>query len=295
MIDNLFANNDPRAQIRETNCRADGIPQGYTDPLSARFSGVTSGNQNLTEEEADTFTVGFVFEPTFVDGLNVSVDFWDIEITDAISFVDDQDIVDNCYDSATFPNPFCGLLSRNRDPASAQFLGLNFIRQTQLNFGKIEARGIDFSVNYAFDIGQHGFNVAVLGSKMDKLNEFFDPGDPTAVDPELGELRRPELSGKVALSWQYGAVSAFWTSLYQERQALSEVEIETAAFQYGPAGFSDDFWSHDLNLAWDLRDNLRVYGGINNVTDEQPFFTEVAYPVGPRGRYVFAGINYAVN
>jgi outer membrane receptor protein involved in Fe transport len=295
VLDNLFANNDPRAQIRETNCRNDGIPQGYTDPLSARFSGVTSGNENLTEEEADTFTIGFVFEPTFLDGLNLSVDFWDIEITDAISFVDDQDIVDNCYDSSTFPNQFCGLLSRNRDPASAQFLGLNFIQQTQLNFGKIEASGIDFSVNYAFDIGQHGFNISLLGSKMDELNEFFDPGDPTAVDPELGELRRPELSGKVALAWQFGNVSAFWTSLYQDSQALQDVEIETAAFQFGPAGFSDDFWSHDLNVSWDMRDNLRIYGGVNNVTDENPFFTEVAYPVGPRGRYFFAGVNFAVN
>lgn len=295
VIDGLFNNGDPNAATREANCRSDGIPLGYTDPLSARFSGVTSGNENLREEEADTTTVGFVFQPTFLEGLTASVDFWNIEISDAIDFVAAQDIVDNCYDSTSFPNQFCGLLGRNRDPSSPQFLGLNFLQQTQLNFGKIESAGIDFNVNYAFELGNNDFNVAILGSKIDKLDEFFDPGDPSVVDPELGEIRRPELTGSLNLTWGRGPVVVQWTSLFQDSQALSLVEVETAAFNYGPAGFADEFWSHDLAASWDIQDNLRLYGGLNNVTDEIPFLTESAYPVGPRGRYFFVGVNYSMN
>ncbi len=291
-IDALIANNDPRAALREQNCRAAGIPVGFTDPLSARFSGVNSGNPNLTEEEADTFTAGFVFQPRFLEGLSLSVDYWDIEIKNAISFVNDQDIVDNCYDSATFPNQFCDLFTRNTDPASAQFLGLNFLQQTQLNFGKLESSGIDFTVSYAFEIGANSFDVNVIGTKVDELNRFFDPGDPTAIDPELGELRRPELSGNIRLGWGLGPVLVRWTSLYQDSQGLGRVEVETAAFEFGPAGFSDDFWSHDLSVSWDINDNMRLFGGVNNVTDEIPFLTEAAYPVGPRGQYFFAGLNY---
>ncbi len=293
-IDTLIANGDPRGQIRATNCQADGIPQGFSDPLSARFSGVNSGNSELTEEEADTFTIGFVFTPSFLEGFTASIDFWDIEINDAISFVDDQDIVDNCYDSATFPNQFCTLFTRNRDPNSAQFLGLNFLRQTQLNFGKIESAGVDFELGYAFEVGEHGFDVGVQGTKVEKLDEFFDPGDPTAVDPELGELRRPELSGAAHLGWTFGPLYARWTSLYQDSQALADVEIETSSFTFGPAGFSDDFWSHDLSVSYDWNDSVRVFGGINNVTDEIPFLTEWAYPVSPRGRYFFVGLNYVM-
>ncbi len=293
-IDTLINNNDPRGPIRAANCQADGIPVGFSDPLSARFTGVSSGNADLTEEEADTFTVGFVFQPNFLEGLTASVDFWDIEITDAISAVDDQDIVDNCYDSATFPNEFCGLLARERDPASPQFLGLSFIRQTQLNFGKIESAGIDFAANYAFEIGANALDVGVQGSKVDKLDFFFDPGDPTAVDPELGELRRPELSGSAYVGWGFGDVYLRWTSLYQDAQGLADVEVETASFIYGPAGFSDDHWQHDLSASWEFSDTLRFYGGINNLTDEIPFLTETAYPVNPRGRYVFVGVNYTM-
>ena len=293
-IDALIANNDPRGSIRQANCLADGIPAGFVDPLSARFSGVTSGNRDLTEEEADTVTIGFVFQPTFLEGLTASVDFWDIEISNAIDFVDDQDILDNCYDSTTFPNQFCTLFTRKRDPISAQFLGLNFLRQTQLNFGKIESAGIDFAVRYAFEIGANNFDVGIRGSKVNKLDEFFDPGDPTAVDPELGELRRPELVGTISLAWGLGPFYAQWTTLYQDTQTLQDVEIETVAFEFGPNGFSGEHSSHDLSVSWDFNDDLRIFGGINNVTDEIPFLTESAYPVGPRGRYFFLGVNYAV-
>lgn len=294
-IDTLISNGDPRGPIRAANCLADGIPVGFADPLSARFTGVSSGNANLTEEEADTITVGFVFQPGFLQGLTVSVDFWDIEITNAISAVDDQDIVDNCYDSATFPNDFCGLLGRNRDATSAQFLGLNFIRQTQLNFGRLESAGIDFSASYVFEIGAHVLEAGLQGSKVDKLDFFFDPGDPSAVDPELGELRRPELSGTASLAWGIGPFYARWQTLYMDSQGLNDVEIETASFIYGPAGFSDDYWSHDLSLSFDLNDDIRLFGGVNNVSDEIPFLTESAYPASPRGRYFFLGLNYAMN
>lgn len=293
-IDTLITNGDPRGPIRAANCLADGLPADFTDPLSARFSGVNSGNPALTEETADTLTVGLVFQPRFLEGFTASIDYWDIEIEDAIDFVDDQDIVDNCYDSSTFPNQFCSLLTRNRDPGSPQFLGLNFIRQTRLNFGKIQSSGIDFSARYAFEVGANAFDVSVQGTKVDELDEFFDPGDPTAVDPELGELRRPELAYSVSLGWGLGPFSLGWRSFYQDEQGLADVEIETADFTYGPAGFADEVWTHDLTANWQVNDNIQLFGGVNNVTDQDPFLTEIAWPVSPRGRYYFVGLNYVV-
>ena len=76
---------------------------------------------------------------------------------------------------------------------------------------------------------------------------------------------------------------------------MNDVEIQTALLDFGLSGFADDFWSHDLSVSWDVNDSIRVFGGVNNVTDEIPFLTEIAYPVGPRGRYFFAGLNYVMN
>jgi outer membrane receptor protein involved in Fe transport len=292
-INALLSSGDPRGPIREANCRADGIPPGFNDPLSARFSGVTSGNEELEEETADSYTIGFVFQPQFLDGLTVSVDYWDIEIESAIEAVDDQDIVDNCYDSANFPNQYCELFERNDNPASPQFLGFNFLRQTEVNFGKLEATGVDFNVQYAFDVGTNAFELGVSGTWMDELNNFFDPGDASAVDPELGELQRPEWAGTLTAAWRRGPLAVRWQTFYMDEQALRAVEIEDVESTFGSAGIEDEFYSHDLSISYDIDNRLQLYGGVNNVTDEEPFLTEQVFPVNPRGRFFFLGVSYA--
>ena len=77
---------------------------------------------------------------------------------------------------------------------SPQFLGFNFLRQTEVNFASLDARGIDAQLSYDWEMGPNEFNVTLNGTWMERLNNFFDPGDPTAVDPELGELQRPEFA-----------------------------------------------------------------------------------------------------
>ncbi|MEL6791547.1 MAG: TonB-dependent receptor [Pseudomonadota bacterium] len=289
-IDALLNAGDPRGPIRAANCAADGIPTGFQDPLSARFSGVTGGNPELQEETAKTFTGGFVFQPSFFEGFTLTADYWDIRIEDAISAVGAQDIVDNCYDSANFPNnQFCGLFTRNQDTASPQFLGFNFLRQTTVNFAALEANGVDFQAAYNFDLADNDFSVRLSGSWVNKLDNFFDPGDPEAVDPELGELQRPRLAGNAFVGYRRGPFQINWQTQYQGEQALRAVEIETFAEIYGDAGIADRVFIHDLNASYDIKENIQVYGGINNVTNRLPFVTEQAFPVSPLGRYFFLG------
>lgn len=291
-IDALISANDPRGPIRQANCAADGIPAGFADPLSARFSGETSGNPNLQEERARTFTAGGVIQPRFVPGLTMSADYWNIEILDAISAVSAQDIVDNCYDSANFPNQFCGNFTRVRDPASPQFLGFNFLRQSSVNFASLEAAGIDFDVTYRFSIGQNDLQVGLAASHFLKIDNFFDPGDPTALDPELGELRRPRWAGNMNASWSRGPFSLRWNTQYLGRQGLRGVEIETVNTIYGPAGISDRTFIHDLDGQFEASENLLFFGGVSNIADEVPFVTEQAFPVSPLGRTFFLGVTF---
>ena len=291
-IDALVGSGDPRGAIRAANCQADGIAPGFADPLSARFSGVTSGNPELQEERARTFSGGVIFEPSFFDGFTLTVDYWDIRIEDAIVAVSAQDIVDNCYDSTDFPNnEYCPLFTRNRDPLSPQFLGFNFLRQTQVNFASIASSGIDFQSRYDFSLlgDQNEFSVLFQGSWMRKLDNFFDPGDPTNNDPELGELQRPELSGNASLVYRRGPLQMTWQTQYQGVQGLRAVEIETVDTIYGPAGLTDRVFIHDLNVSYDVQDNVLLYGGVNNVLDRDPFVTEQSFPVSPLGRYFFIG------
>lgn len=289
-------NNSDNPAVRAANCQAGGnglpaLPAGYTDPLSARFGGVLGGNPLLTEETADTFTVGFVFTPRFLPGFSLTVDYWDISIEDGISAVSAQEIVDTCYDATDFPNNvFCTLFTRETNPGSAQFGGFRFLNQTFVNFARIESSGYDFAASYQFDLWENDFNIRLIGSKQEALDFFTSRTDPTAVDPALREFRSPEWSAQLNLGWRRGPFSAGWTTLYQSDQAESGVQIETIDTLFGPDGMAGESYAHNLNAAWQVRDNVRLYGGVNNVTDRNPFRTTASWPVGPRGRYFFLGV-----
>lgn len=290
-INSLIANNDPAAQNRLANCRADGIPVGYEDPLTARFAGVAGGNPNLQEETATTFTVGAVVQPRFVPGLSMSADYYSIKIDNAIAAVSAQDIVNNCYDLPTFPNNFCGLFTRNRNRASAQFLGFNFLRQSQINFAALDTRGIDAQINYAFSLGKNNFNLTVNGNWTERLDRFFDPRRPDFPNPGLRELGAPEFSGFGGVTWNRGDFTLNYGLQYIESTAAaSVVQIERIDFEFGPAGFAPDYWIHNIAFSLDATDEITFYGGINNLTDEIPYISSSAYPVSGMGRSFFLGV-----
>lgn len=290
----------------EANCIADFATIGldptdgmgnyiFTDPLSASFGGIQGGNPNLTEETADTITAGIVFQPEFIEGLSITVDYWDISIDDAIEEPNDNDIVNGCYFGAALNPLFCDLFTRNSNPASAQYGGFNFIQVATINFAKLETNGIDFAVNYAFEIGAHSFDVKLQGTSIDKLDRFSNPADLTEVDPELGEIYRPELAGNIFLTWSYGDWQVGWQSQYMDTQLLGPagaVEIQTAQTLYGSVVFQPEFWQHDINARYLWNDDVVIYGGIKNLSDEQPFISNNAYPASPRGTFYFVGVDW---
>ncbi len=284
--------------LRQANCEAffagigfnpnSGAGGGYSfvDPLTARFSGSISGNPDLSEETATTYTVGAQLTPTFLPGLVLSVDYYNIEIENAISTVSAQDIVDNCVDSASIANQFCDLVSRNGNTG-----GFNFLRQVSLNFARLETAGVEASMAYRFDLGDHSFNFAAAGTWVDKLNRFFDPADLTNIDPELGELQRPEWSGNASLTWSWDKLDLTWSTTYLDSMALRSVEVEDLGTVYSVAnGTSDSTFIHDISFNFDLNDQFDIYGGVNNIFDELPFVTEQAYPVSPVGTFFFLGV-----
>lgn len=282
---------------RQANCIADGLPAGFEDPLTARFSGTTGGNPALSEETADTYTAGVVLEPRFVPGLTLTADYYNITIKDAIAAVSAQDIVDSCYDSATLDNQYCALFTRNRNAASPTFLGLNFLRQTQLNYGRLETAGVDASIAYRFTIGETRFNLRATGNWTQKVDRFFDPGDPTALDPELREQGRPEWAGSGSIGVSHGPVSLSYRIQYIDAQYIAGVEIRDGVDPMtiaGPRGLAKESFVHDIAFNIDATDRFSIYGGVNNLTDVDPYRNLSAYPVSPYGRFYFAGVRVRV-
>lgn len=225
-----------------------------------------------------------VFRPSFLEGFWMTVDYWDIQIEDAIAAVSAQDIVDNCYDAPTLNNPFCELFTRNRNASSPTYLGFDYLLQSQTNFAGLEASGIDFAMNYDWDLGRAGvlgFNVS--GTYLEDRNDFPFPSDPNLPDPVKGELNYPEWAGSTRISWTVENLTLSLFSNYSDTQAL--VGIEDIAL-FTPAKV-DSVWTHDLSVRWKVDDKKSLIFGVNNLFDEEPFLSLVNNPAPAVGRYFF--------
>jgi iron complex outermembrane receptor protein len=292
---------------RQANCisslQAAGVASGdildadgnyvWVNPLTGRFAGTSGGNPELDVETAETITVGVVYRPSFLEGLTITVDYWDVQIEDAILAVGSGDILDGCFDSGNFPAlGFCSQFSRRADG------GLNDLTTGQINFARQEAEGIDFFVNYTFTLGEDTFGANLVGSHQKTLDNFFNPLDLTDVNPEIGEVQLPETSGNLELSWERGPISVALQTTYQSKQSVDEIELVRGlngnSALYGANGFFEESYIFDINASYQFDDSLNIYGGINNIADEQPYATQTAWPIGPRGRTVFVGLSYSL-
>jgi iron complex outermembrane receptor protein len=265
----------------------------WVNPLTGRFAGTSGGNPELDVETAETLTFGIVFSPSFMEGLSMTIDYWDVQIEDAILAVGSGDILDGCFDSLNYPAlGFCEQFSRRADG------GLNDLTTGQINFARQEAEGIDFSINYAFDLGENTFGARLIGTHQKSLNNYFNPTDLSEVNPGIEEVQSPKTSGNFELSWERGPLSVAFQTTYQSKQSVDEIELVRGLNGneplYGSEGFFDESYIFDINATYQYDDSISIYGGVNNLADEQPYATQTAWPIGPRGRTLFLGLSFTM-
>ncbi len=281
----------PNPSVRTANCRADGIPVGFTDPLTARITGLTGGNPNLEEERSTSWTGGVIIEPSFVPGLSLTADYWNYVIDNAIQAVAADDIVAGCYDSPDFPNNgFCQLFTRNRTVGSPTFLGFNSFRSGSVNFARFEADGVDFAAVYTTRVTDDiRLDARIAGSWNNSVVRFTSPTDPSARDEFIGEAQQPEWAFNTSVAVTYDALRVEWQSFWQSAQFFQGVEVEDGDTAFARPNRTRPFWSHNLSMRYEVTDNFTMRAGINNLTNERPFASEAAYPVSARGRAFFLG------
>ncbi len=124
-----------------------------------RFSG---GNPAVRPEEADTLTAGVVFRPDFLQGLSLSLDYYNIKIDGAISQVGNQEVVDRCFrDSA---QEFCDLITLTTGPATPTATGdITLVGDVFVNVAQAAVEGLDFEASYNTDVDFFGGEETLSG------------------------------------------------------------------------------------------------------------------------------------
>jgi outer membrane receptor protein involved in Fe transport len=249
--------------------------------------GLAGGNPALSEETATTWTAGVVLRPQFTPGLSVSLDWYDIEIEDAINTPQAEELAQLCVDQPTLDNPFCAGVERDPDTGFID----GFTVQPG-NVAQFRTAGLDVAIDYYISTENAGeFTVKLVGGYLDRLEFVPTPG--ATIDNDLEEQYFPKYSSTLDVNWARGPLSFTYGINWHSETDRYEREILAGDPDYvDPRYFKVKAkWEHEINTSYAINDSINVYAGINNLFDEKPEFDYASYPVSAMGRYFYLGAN----
>jgi iron complex outermembrane receptor protein len=271
-----------------TRCAADianyanfrQLRQGFTPALGpneqtpvAFFQG--TGNEGLSPETSTSRTLGLVYSPGFAEGLNMSLDFWRIDLENLIVADTIGQILADCYVSGITSR--CSPTLFTRDPA----LGIvNSANIGLRNAGYNDVEGYDFGLNYRLGtgFGDFGFNWQTTYTVKDEFKSSNNPLERPTQNVGFGSTFR--IRSNASLSWSYGDWGASWNTRYfsainetclssaiPNRSCTNPNYVAANPAQTRPLNKSGSVAFNDLQVRWSAPWNATVSVGANNVLD----------------------------
>jgi iron complex outermembrane recepter protein len=254
--------------------RFNAAPVGSYDSLNAaNLTGgyFFGGNPDIRAEKGKSRTLGFVLVPAALPGLSLSVDYYSIEINDAVGQVQPIDALTSCY--ITDPradNPLCAAVTR--DPVTGRIKD-GFPVDRNLAVIKQSGYDVDFSYRKTNPFGLSGqravlqYQASVVRSYTIQRNPILDPVDCKGTygfrcSSDAVSLVMPDYRHRLSLAWSLGENTAQlgWRRIGKVRDSA-----------VGSSGSIPAYNTFDLNLslATPIK-GLTVNAGIDNLTDKAP-------------------------
>ncbi len=275
--------------LRDT-CIATGVPaanlgQGVPSQLqpNTQFQSQTGGNANLVAEKSTSYTFGTVLRPSFVPGLNITVDYFNIKIGNAIATAGGgaANILNLCYNTfQDASNGFCQLVGRNSatgaidgtinsdGTAAVVFAGA-------ANLSALKTSGIDVQVDYTAKLGvgllgeDARLNLAFLGTYT--KNNTFTPvnGLPDVIECAGyfgANCGNPQ--GKYKWTTRLTLIDGPLTSTLRWRH-ISSTRDDDDASDYVVEKLKA-YNLYDIAFSANVSDNLTMSFGVNNLLNKKP-------------------------
>jgi iron complex outermembrane recepter protein len=247
-----------------------------TQPGSPQVPNITlsGGNPNLTPEMADTWTAGGIYRPGWLPGFSLSVDWYKIDIADAITGVGAQQIIDMCYG-----------FNRPQNPAACDSIVLapgatNLVNATiytsGINAQNVSVEGIDYEASYRSELSRisdglpGSLNLRLLVSQRLR-DETNLPGD--SVPATLGTVGSLKWRGLMTATYSVGPSRTTLTTRYLGSGRITN-QPETSRTGI-PEAFNhvDPVWYFELAQNYDLDIGGRkvtLFGVVENLFDRDP-------------------------
>ncbi|MFM1884846.1 MAG: hypothetical protein RL026_3 [Pseudomonadota bacterium] len=260
-----IAQGAPAAQIGAINSPA-------AQQASSLGGGAVALGVQLNPEEADTYTFGVQFTPESLPGFVASVDYYDIKIKGGIGSYGAQEILDNCFVNNI--SSFCGLVKRN-SLGELEGDGYGVVLDTR-NLSSLNAKGIDYSLNYSFDWSEFKFNAGLAGSHTIDSSFASSPAAPVIECEGVYGDTCGNPTPKERINLSFGADWRNFNATVFVRH-LSAVDVQTRDDDPDQTGRSiylvesiPSFNYVDLSLQYRWNDKLKVTAAATNLFDKDP-------------------------
>jgi outer membrane receptor protein involved in Fe transport len=307
---------------RAANCAALGVPTTIAPgspcidaahPVGSPFVNcvansqtiqfLSAGNPNLTAETGKSITVGGVLTPRFVPGFSLSVDYFDIKVSNLISFLSAQQILNSCVDAPNINNNFCALINP-RDQFG--LLASPALLSAGVNFAEQKSRGIDFDLSYRHHVGPGRLDLRGFATYTLERTDFTDPTNPKLGNRILSELGDPVFSGTAIAGYTLGHFDLRYTLRYIGSMTNFNYEdnhkFPPACTPAGCPPFNADradrfdtgaVWYHDIRVGYTVN-KYNFYVGVDNIFNRLPPLGLTGVGAGSGiysdiGRFVYAG------
>jgi iron complex outermembrane recepter protein len=274
--DKNFVDQGSVPATRAANCAA-AIP-GYnpatftSNVVNATVAGTTSGNTGLQSEIAFSKTFGVVLRPRFVPKLNISVDYIDIALKDAIQSLTLTDNLDACYDSSNFPNnPSCTSFSRN---AAGQITAFH---DGYVNAGTLEFTGIQAALDYTFDLPWSLGSLETSAHYLDtqRLKSQIATAAPNDISGQIGYSKN---KGQIDLLYANRGFAWDWQGIFVGPANFNNQDTPTSLNILGVGAW----WLINSTVSMKFTPSLEARFIVNNVFNKLPPFPATA---GVAGNY----------
>ncbi len=271
------------------NCQADGLAEGWMPTAdwqaAGSLPGFVQGNQALKNETSNDYTIGLIYTPEFIEGLDLTLDYWSFEIEGAIQYFG-RDSVELCYESSSLDNPFCSNFVRNKETGDI----INYYERP-INASIIAKKGLDIETAYRTELGNGDLAIKLTATYLEEDSE--NPTGRTAdFRSNVGEMADPRWKGRFNAIYSHDDSSYILTANYRHSSVESnEWNIEDNNYNDIPSYTTFDFMYKTY-----LLDELQVRIGVNNILDRAPPRNPFTYDNGEffdvKGRRLSMGAKY---
>jgi len=251
-----------------SQCANMGVTSGQYGNISSspagQYNGLFGGNPLLDPEVADTYTLGFVIDP--MDSMQISVDYWSIEIDDTISNVGATTILEQCGLNGVL----CDQVIRNQSGNLWQ--GTNgYVVDTTLNIGENNWEGIDLAFNWGTDALAGTWTTSLIGTYMLTKETTPLPASPESAYDCVGLI---SVRCYPSPEWRHTASVAYdsneWWSVTARWRFFKGVDYDGSTDTIAQKNMSADQNYFDLNASFRFLENHDIVIGVNNVFDKEP-------------------------